>query len=213
MSPGVASPLPRVVPSSGASIHKNFVPGGVRKRRGARAVQAANQSNRPDGGWNEQPLCASWQNHIPKSGQLHSRAVVEWYVKRSGQMASGLLQRPVKLSRFEVSYLILYTPMRWAREGTAARWLKEELVVALYFSRRINSSAVSQLLTRPGYHRTSSAVERKVQAIVDDRPCLRPSQGSWDVDIPVSKAQLKIWQVKKGEYHLPHSCTFCRRTI
>jgi hypothetical protein len=59
MSPGVASPLPCVVLSSGASIHKIFIPGGVRKRRGARIVQAANQSNRVDGGWNEQPLCAS----------------------------------------------------------------------------------------------------------------------------------------------------------
>ncbi|CRG84223.1 Trichodiene oxygenase [Talaromyces islandicus] len=29
MSPGVASPLPRVVPSSGATIHKTFIPGGV----------------------------------------------------------------------------------------------------------------------------------------------------------------------------------------
>ncbi|KAH2126845.1 hypothetical protein KXV68_002403, partial [Aspergillus fumigatus] len=29
MSPGVASPLPRVVPSSGAYIAKTFIPGGT----------------------------------------------------------------------------------------------------------------------------------------------------------------------------------------
>jgi hypothetical protein len=66
----------------------------------------------------------------------------------------------------------------------AARWSNDELVITLYFSsRRINSMAVSQLLTCRGYHRTSSAIERKIQAIVDDRPSLRPSQGSWDVNI------------------------------
>jgi hypothetical protein len=42
MSPGVASPLPRVVPPSGASVRMIFIPGGVRKRRGARSVQQAN---------------------------------------------------------------------------------------------------------------------------------------------------------------------------
>lgn len=44
MSRGVASPLPPVVPSSGASIHKIFVPGGIRKRRCVRQVQAANRT-------------------------------------------------------------------------------------------------------------------------------------------------------------------------
>jgi hypothetical protein len=66
----------------------------------------------------------------------------------------------------------------------AARWSKDELVITLYFSsRRINSMAVSQLLTGSGYHRTSSAIEGKIQAIVDDRPSLRPSQRSWDVNV------------------------------
>lgn len=32
MSPGVASPLPRVVQSSGATIDNVFVPGGVRQK-------------------------------------------------------------------------------------------------------------------------------------------------------------------------------------
>ncbi|GFF96663.1 hypothetical protein IFM61392_10422 [Aspergillus lentulus] len=65
----------------------------------------------------------------------------------------------------------------------AARWSEDELVIALYFSsRRISSMAVSQLLTRRGYHRTPCAVERKIQAIVGDHPSLRPSGGSWDVD-------------------------------
>jgi hypothetical protein len=65
----------------------------------------------------------------------------------------------------------------------AARWSKDELVIAIYFSsRRISSIAVSQLLTRRGYHRTPSAVERKIQAIIDDCPSLRPSQGSWDIN-------------------------------
>jgi hypothetical protein len=66
---------------------------------------------------------------------------------------------------------------------SAALWSKDELVIIVYFSsRRISSIAVSQLLTRRGYHRTSSAVERKIQAIIDDRPSLRPSQGSWDIN-------------------------------
>ncbi|KAH2362453.1 hypothetical protein KXV92_007264 [Aspergillus fumigatus] len=62
------------------------------------------------------------------------------------------------------------------------RWSKKELVITLYFSsRRIGYMAVSQLLNRRGYHRTSSAVERKIRTIIGDRPSLRPSQGSWDV--------------------------------
>ncbi|KAK9646515.1 hypothetical protein HCH54_005254 [Aspergillus fumigatus] len=64
----------------------------------------------------------------------------------------------------------------------AARWSNDELVIAVYFcSRRISSKSVSQLLTRRGYHRTSSAVERKIQAIVGDHLSLRPSEGSWDI--------------------------------
>ncbi|GFF60970.1 hypothetical protein IFM51744_10544 [Aspergillus udagawae] len=65
----------------------------------------------------------------------------------------------------------------------APRWSKDELVITLYFSsRRISYMAVSQLLTRRGYHRTSSAVERKIRMIVGDRPSLRPSQEGWDVN-------------------------------
>jgi hypothetical protein len=63
------------------------------------------------------------------------------------------------------------------------RWSKDELIITLCFSsRRISSMAVAQLLTRHEYHRTSSAIERKIQAIVGDCHSVRPSQGSWDVN-------------------------------
>ncbi|KAA8649320.1 uncharacterized protein ATNIH1004_005221 [Aspergillus tanneri] len=62
-------------------------------------------------------------------------------------------------------------------------WSGSEIIIAVYFtSRYINPITLSCLLSRRGYKRTPSAIERKVKNIVGSVPSLRPSRGNWDVD-------------------------------
>jgi hypothetical protein len=65
----------------------------------------------------------------------------------------------------------------------SARWTKNELVIAVYFSsRHIDLMTISQLLSRRGFQRSSGAIKHKICEIVRVFPSLRPSAGSWDKD-------------------------------
>ncbi|KAE8422303.1 hypothetical protein BDV36DRAFT_245522 [Aspergillus pseudocaelatus] len=75
-------------------------------------------------------------------------------------------------------------PRRSRRAKKCIRlWSSEEIATAVYFSSRyICSISVSYMMHRRGYRRTPSAIEKKVQRIIDNAPSLRPSQLQWDVD-------------------------------
>lgn len=61
------------------------------------------------------------------------------------------------------------------------RWLKEEITIVLYFaSRQMTPNAITRLLARRGYCRTSDSVQRMLVRLAVDNPFLRGRTGYWD---------------------------------
>lgn len=68
MSPGVASPLPRVVPPGGATICKTFIPGGVSYPHLLLTVNRIILTLFSDRCGDEQSLCTSRPDHLREAG-------------------------------------------------------------------------------------------------------------------------------------------------
>lgn len=61
-------------------------------------------------------------------------------------------------------------------------WSKSEIAIVVYFSSRyICYEALTELLLRRGYHRSPSAIERRVRTIISSNPFLQPSESKWDI--------------------------------